>query len=471
MYFGGIEDGHDIGQLLPLSCNSPVYPAGVYYGGTEDGYAMVAALSDCAPTVDFTGAPLSVCPGGTVTFTDATAPVPTSWSWIFDGGTPATSTLQNPVVTYSTAGTYDVTLYATDNFGTGVMIKTGYITVAQQATATITPGGPTTLCPGTSVTLTASAGTSWLWSPGSETTQVITVSNPGSYSVLVDGCYVPVSSTTISLYPKPIRPQISSAGFVSSSITLTSTAASSYLWIPSSETTQSITLNTIGTFDREVTTTDANGCDSTSSMARIRIDAGSCNAALAAELLSFSAKRVDEKRVLLEWATSSETNNDYFTVERSVDYVNYEILNTVPGAGNSSTTNYYSLYDKEPYNGASYYRLLQTNFDGYTEIAAYAVVFFYNAEVEIIGIYPNPAEDQITYYLTNELEGISLKVEINDVLGRTVMSQTTSVQLGANRFITDISDLSSGVYYLVLTANSDKEQFKSELKAIKFVKE
>ncbi|MFY0628360.1 MAG: PKD domain-containing protein [Reichenbachiella sp.] len=68
--------------------------------------------------------------GGTVTFTDASLNVPTSWSWEFEGGTPATSTEQNPVVTYNTGGIYEVTLTASNAHGNDAKTLTDYIFVS-----------------------------------------------------------------------------------------------------------------------------------------------------------------------------------------------------------------------------------------------------------------------------------------------------------------------------------------------------
>lgn len=82
------------------------------------------------PQSDFSGSPVRLCSGGTVTFTDASLLSPTSWSWTFPGGSPASSTAQNPTITYNTPGTYSVTLVASNANGTGTtMTKTGYITV------------------------------------------------------------------------------------------------------------------------------------------------------------------------------------------------------------------------------------------------------------------------------------------------------------------------------------------------------
>ena len=81
------------------------------------------------PTADFTADTTTVQVGGTVNFTDLSTNNPTSWSWTFDGGTPGTSTQQNPSITYNTAGTYNVTLLAANANGSDTEVKNGYITV------------------------------------------------------------------------------------------------------------------------------------------------------------------------------------------------------------------------------------------------------------------------------------------------------------------------------------------------------
>jgi len=86
------------------------------------------------PVTDFNTSNTNVSEGDTVTFTDATSNNPTSWSWSFEGGNPATSTSQNPSVSYATAGIYPVTLTTTNTYGSDVETKTGYITVTEAST-------------------------------------------------------------------------------------------------------------------------------------------------------------------------------------------------------------------------------------------------------------------------------------------------------------------------------------------------
>jgi len=78
---------------------------------------------------EFTGTPTTVAVGGTVAFRDASTGNPTSWSWSFPGGTPSTSTSQNPSVVYSTAGTYNVMLTVSNGTDEDTETKIAYITV------------------------------------------------------------------------------------------------------------------------------------------------------------------------------------------------------------------------------------------------------------------------------------------------------------------------------------------------------
>jgi PKD repeat protein len=97
---------------------------------TKTNYITVSALQ--APVADFTASSTTIYEGQSVTFTDTTTNSPTSWSWTFSGGTPSTSTAQNPTITYNTAGTYTVALTATNATGSDTETKTDYITVQVQ---------------------------------------------------------------------------------------------------------------------------------------------------------------------------------------------------------------------------------------------------------------------------------------------------------------------------------------------------
>lgn len=82
-----------------------------------------------APTADFSANNTTVCTGSSIDFTDISSGNPTTYAWTFSGGTPGTSSMANPTVTYNTAGTYDVELTVTGAGGTDVLTQTAYVTV------------------------------------------------------------------------------------------------------------------------------------------------------------------------------------------------------------------------------------------------------------------------------------------------------------------------------------------------------
>ncbi len=88
-----------------------------------------------AMVADFSAFPQAqICSGQSIDFIDATTEVPTQWLWSFPGGTPATSTVQNPSIDYLTQGTYSVTLTASNMDGSDTETKTNYITVGNSVT-------------------------------------------------------------------------------------------------------------------------------------------------------------------------------------------------------------------------------------------------------------------------------------------------------------------------------------------------
>ena len=110
---------------------------------TKNAYITVNPVTE-APVANFSANNTTVIIGASVTFTDLSTNGPSAWSWSFDGGTPNTSTAQNPTIVYNTAGTYEVSLTASNSIGADTETKTAYITVSTDycdASATITTDG------------------------------------------------------------------------------------------------------------------------------------------------------------------------------------------------------------------------------------------------------------------------------------------------------------------------------------------
>jgi PKD repeat protein len=111
------------------------------YGEVEDYTVNITGGTVDPPVAEFTADNTTITEGDSVNFTDLSTNNPTSWSWTFNGGTPSSSTAQNPTVTYNTAGTYNVSLTATNAGGSDTETKNGYITVLPPTTGVVIETG------------------------------------------------------------------------------------------------------------------------------------------------------------------------------------------------------------------------------------------------------------------------------------------------------------------------------------------
>lgn len=111
--------------------------------------SVIAIPEYTAPlSANFTADVTDICAGEVVNYTDMSVSA-TSWSWIFEGGIPSTSTQQNPTVTYNSAGVFDVTLEVSDGTSTDTDFENNMITVTDVPTQPITPIGESEVCAGT----------------------------------------------------------------------------------------------------------------------------------------------------------------------------------------------------------------------------------------------------------------------------------------------------------------------------------
>jgi hypothetical protein len=174
------------------------------------------------------------------------------------------------------------------------------------------------------------------------------------------------------------------------------------------------------------------------------------------ELVSFEAE-LNGKQVDLNWITSTEINNDFFTIERSLDLNSWQELTIIPGAGNSSQTIEYYEIDNDPISGVSYYRLKQTDFDGKYSYSGIESVDFDRIIIsEDISLFPNPVKSGET--ITVEFEGIyedEVLLVIKDVLGKEFYSKKlVDIEDGKQINIPIDSGIESGIYFISVIAKN-----------------
>jgi PKD repeat protein len=164
-------------------------------------------IEPVVPTADFTSNVTTIFVGETVEFTDTSTGLPTSWNWTFQSGTPLTSTLQNPVVQFNTAGQFSVSLEAINAEGSNTKTVTDYITVnvipvvADFSADTTTPsvGGTVNF-----TDLSTGTPTEWSWTLPGATPDASVAQNPsvvystaGTYSVSLTASKVGSTDTEI----------------------------------------------------------------------------------------------------------------------------------------------------------------------------------------------------------------------------------------------------------------------------------
>lgn len=172
-------------------------------------------------------------------------------------------------------------------------------------------------------------------------------------------------------------------------------------------------------------------------------------------LLSFTATK-KQNTVLLNWQTASETNNNYFAIERSNNSnTNFKEIGKVSSKGNSSQTQQYSFEDVAPLSSVNYYRLKQVDKDGKATTSKIVLIDFSNGI--IVQLYPNPVINTLNL---KGLQGSKTTLSIINVNGK-VLSTTTTTNTTYNW---NIKALPSGNYYLRIES-------AGKINTIKFVKE
>lgn len=137
--------------------------------------------------------------------------------------------------------------------------------------------------------------------------------------------------------------------------------------------------------------------------------------ALPVVLKSFNAKK-QENKVDVNWETTSETNNDYFVVERSDNAMSWTPVTTVKGSATTKNLQQYKITDEQPLAGINYYRLKQVDFDQTTTYSR--IVSVDMDDFKIKNLWPNPATDILNISLDQSFQ--QADYEITDVNGRTV---------------------------------------------------
>lgn len=174
--------------------------------------------------------------------------------------------------------------------------------------------------------------------------------------------------------------------------------------------------------------------------------------ALPIDLVKFNASKNDNG-VMLEWVTASETNNDYFSIERSFDGRNFTEIGQIKGAGLSYSDLSYVYTDNKVLDIAQsndvYYRLKQTDFDGlfsFSEVISLRISD--SAVFDIIELFEEAS--QIKVYFNTPMES-DITARVFNLSGQLLQTQSYSAANGFNELNIPTTDLRSGLYVVTLT--------------------
>lgn len=218
----------------------------------------VSYTTAAVPVAGFTST-ATKCSGSVITFSDQSTNTPTSWNWSFPGGSPSTSTVQNPSITYTASGNYTVTLISANGTGTSTPVSQ---TVTVNATPIVAVSNAT-ICAGTSTNVVATGATTYSWNTGATTSSItVTPTITSNYTVTGTtlGC-VNTKTVSVTINTTPTVAVNNATVCSGISAVLSATGATTYSW-NTGASTASISVTPTITTNYTVTGTTL-GCTNT----------------------------------------------------------------------------------------------------------------------------------------------------------------------------------------------------------------
>jgi hypothetical protein len=451
--------------------------------------------------------PLTFCPGGSVTLTANSG---SAYLWSPGGETTRSITVTN-------AGSYSVRVTS----ASGTSVASTPVVVSNTGTGTtpvITASGPTSFCPGGNVTLTSDHATSYQWSNG-ETSQSITVTNSGTYSVTTvnGGCSGTSSTVSVDANSGPTVPTITASSSLNvcpgTSLVLTSSPANGYLWSNGS-TARSIAVTTAG--DYYVRTYNGPNCSAQSSIKSVVILTAPAVPTISAagsttlDALNPSVVLTSSSASSYEWSTGdvtraitataqgnynvtvtgtngcTATSNDVIVSANgctppqapSITLSGPNVISSgqsvtlfADGSGgylwsNGSTNSSIAVQTSGTYS----VRLYNAGGCFSTSLPVHITVVNGSVDVtEIIAgtndrpektdeqfsVYPNPAREQLNILFSQKHEK-NVNIKLIDIVGREIQNREVSSMAGSNLVQMDVSDLPDGIYFAFLISDGQK---------------
>ncbi len=378
----------------------------------------------------------TVCPSDPMPTLTATATVPAGHTVVWYNAATAGTVVASP--TLSAVGT--VTYYASSsNTASGCESNTRTavtLTINAVTQATASAGGPTTFCQGGNVVLTASAGSSYLWSNGA-TTQAITVTATGSYTATVNnnGCTTTSAAINVTVNPLPAA-NITAGGPTAfcqgDNVVLTASAGASYLW-SNGATTQAITVTNTGNYS--VTVTSAAGCSAASASTSIAVSNN--------PVVNITASPYTR---LYPGLVTTLTAN--VTPPGTYNYTWYKNNVVVPGATSATLTG----IDLDDLGN---YTVTVTNTSGLPCSNTSPVLAIADSAITKLFILPNPNNGSFAVVYHSSV-ATTYTLNIYDAKGALVFKRAYAIGAPYQRMDVDIRKHGRGTYHILLSGSNGK---------------
>jgi PKD repeat protein len=459
----GAFTGWSFGDGSPLNINNPAMHTystqGIYnvLANADNGCGVATTNQiltvQVAPTAGFISSGTMACLGTSIQYTSQSSSSTTAWAWTFEGGAPPTSTDQNPIVTYSTIGKYDVSLTVSNNAGQNTLSQADFVTINS-----IPSVGFTSTVASNQITLTntGSGATSTTWFVSWDSGTIQLTGSPLTFTAPSNGTY------TIAQY---------NANICGNSSSLSQTATvNAYVNVQFS-VPNSICEDTNITFTNSSSNQTNNYWEF--------VGASPSNSTDINPTLTYAASGTYPVRLIVSNALGQETVDMMVIVGEApnADYSylvnNATVQFTYNGAsgnsvlwqfGDGTTSN--EINPSHTYNTAGNYTVLQlsTNDCG-QDIATQVVniIIVSTKDIDVLGtrVYPNPSDGPVTITLANQSQIGVVTFEIFDVLGRLITSRENDI---ADIYTIDLAHLLPATYMLRITNNDRISTQKIQIK-------
>jgi PKD repeat protein len=381
------------------------YAANIFYtvtgtdinGCTANAFFNVITRSCDSLSADFMPKGAVLCTGETNNFSDFSTGSPSSWKWTFNGGTPSTSTLQNPgAITYNAPGQYDVTLQVTNGTDTSTKTVTRYTVVADFPVLSINPASPA-MCLGDSLLLTAASAQNYLWDDD------ITLTNKYSATVKV-------------------KPGVTTKYLVT---------GTNYA-------------NGIGGFK---------ACTARDSATVVVTNCGP----LALHIIYFKGLLSADHTVQLQWQLSQEDMLKT-VIERSYDGIRFTAIGSIE---KTNPGGFYNYSDTVLSAGAGvvYYRLKLLEKDNNWTISDIIKTKGTDTKIPLLTVWPNPVTDIMNIKIIATKNGTA-KIAVKNSLGQAIMNVDKLLQPGTNTLTLNLQHFAEGIYFVNVNIDGEVHVLK-----------